>query len=281
MDYRTTIDALIDAAVDVMVDGFADAAASHAETRQQGATLRNQASARALLGPRLDDAVTALANEAIRRAVARYENLRRNPRYSKTQLVDELDDAEAELAKQILAAQKRSSPMPSLSLALALLRAQAIAIAAGEESIIGLKVPRAATRGPMQRRRPMTAADIPAELAQTIFAVARGDDPAGVTAEFDRLDTTPVNLGGIVTKVRLALERGGSRLAGKLADTLRDAGVVEVAPPPADDALTDGSPVGPVGRAAATLAHSIRPSEPQPFQARQARSAARLNGAGR
>lgn len=218
--------------------GFDAAVDQHQASRATGAELRGGAVALALLGPRLYRLSQEIIGEAIRKTVARYNAYRGHPRYGRDALVFELEDAEKSLHDAIRNTSGLGSAFRIFNIVVAIIRVRAITIAIGSECIAEpVRSGQKKKKAPSLRRRKMTAADIPEEIAEILLNST--DGPERWTAAITNLAAirgTGVDVGAIATKLSALAELDdGPEIFNQIIARLRSAGYSrETASPAAD-----------------------------------------------
>ncbi|MBR0553734.1 hypothetical protein [Stakelama marina] len=230
MDHLSGVfDALCNVLIESVVAGFDAVVDQHEASRNRGAHLRGHAAALALLGPKLHQLAEELGDEVVRRTVPRYEAYLRHPRFSSDALVVEVEDAEKTLNDLLL--DQTGSPTASqmLYLWMAILRMRAITIALGAECVAEPIPSRARKQtAPSPRRREITAADIPNEIAAILLNATDGPDQwAEAIAGLAAHRGTALDRGGIATKLSALAEcDDGPEYFNRIITRLRSAGYV-------------------------------------------------------
>lgn len=203
MDIQTTFDALSDLVADVISAGFMAAIAQHDTTREIAQNLRDGALVQALLGAQLTKLLGSIAGDAERKTAIRYASYLKHPRLGRGPLIDEAEDADASLNEAVIAAQSSTGVGPKVTLALAILRVRAITQAIGPACIYPPHERTAPGRkGQRQRRREITAADVPDEVAEILLRpVGSVDDQAALVRSLAEIESGEHNRGALVTKI--------------------------------------------------------------------------------
>lgn len=214
--------ALLDGVADVLISGLGDAAAVHDESRAMQAELRGHATTRALLGRQLSGLASSLTGEVQRRTEPRYAAYLQHPRYGREQHIDEAEAADRSLNKTLLPLLDAPTPAHAVAFWGAAVRVRAITAVMGTACIYP---PVGQGAGVRQRRREMTAADVPAPVASVLLAAADGEmEHADAIIALQALESTEHNLGAAVTKLVALLEHAdGIVHLNQVAGTLRRA----------------------------------------------------------
>lgn len=220
--------------------GFDAAVDQHQASRATGAELRDGAVALALLGPHLSRLFQEIICEAIRKTVPRFNAWRLHPGYHRDALVFELEDAEKSLHDAILNSSGLASAFRIFNIVVAIIRVRAITIAIGSECIAE-PVPSGQQKksAPSLRRRKITAADIPNEIAEILLNSTNGPEHwlAAIT-NLAAIRGTALDVGAIATKLSALAELDdGPEIFNQIITRLRSAGYSrEVSAPTADPA---------------------------------------------
>lgn len=239
MDYLDdALDAIGDLLCEAAFAGFDAAVDQHQKSRAKGAELRDGAAALALLGPTLNRLAEEIIGEAVRKTAARYNAYRRHPRYRRDALVFELEDAEKSLHDAIVNT-SRSGPMLSVfNIVIAIIRVRAITIALGPECTAEpVRAGQQRKSAPTPRRRAMTAADIPTEIAEILLNSTNGPEQwAPAITNLAAIRGTALDVGAIATKLSALAElEDGPEIFNQIITRLLSAGYTRQTSSPAAD----------------------------------------------
>lgn len=228
MDYLDdAVDAIGNLFCEAAFAGFDAAVDQHQKSRAKGAELRDGAAALALLGPTLNRLAEEIIGEAVRKTAARYNAYRRHPRYRRDALVFELEDAEKSLHDAIINTSCSGPMLRVFNIVIAIIRVRAITIALGSECIAE-PVPSGQQKksAPTPRRRAMTAADIPEEIAEILLNSTNGPEHwAAALSALEAMRGTGLDVGAIATKLlALAELDDGPAIFNQIITRLRSAG---------------------------------------------------------
>jgi len=242
LDYLDdAVDAIGNLLCEAAFAGFDAAVDQHQASRATGAELRDGAVALALFGPSLNKLAEEIIGEAVRKTVARYNAYRRHPRYRRDALVFELEDAQKSLNDAILNTSGMGPALHAFYLAIAIIRVRAITIAIGSECIAE-PVPSGQQKksAPTLRRRKMTAADIPEEIADILLNSTNGPEHwADAITNLAAIRGTALDVGAIATKLSALAELDdGPEIFNQIITRLRSAGYSREANSPAADPNT-------------------------------------------
>lgn len=215
------------------------------EVRDEAEVLRAGAAAQAALGATLDHIAAALIGQVTRKAAARYRQYRDHPRHGREPLIDEAEMADVSFNHAVVAAQANPGPRAVLGVTLATIRVQAITDAIGSACVY----PKGSFRGRRQRRRDITAADVPPAVGDLVLRTDEGGlDAEQAWAELRELEHGPENEHGLVSKLLVLRARpDGEQIIRDVAARVRRARVergVSVSTSP--DVYGGGAP--PTGR---------------------------------
>ena len=227
MDYLDdAVDAIGNLLCEAAFAGFDAAVDQHQKSRTMGAELRGRAIALALLGPQLNRLVEEIIGEAVRKTVARYNAYLRHPRYGRDALVVELEDAQKSLHDAILNTSGMGPALHAFYLAIAIIRVRAITIAIGSECIAEPAPPGQQKKSaPSLRRRKITAADIPTEIAEILLNSTNGPEQwAPAITNLAAIRGTALDVGAIATKLSALAElEDGPEIFNQIITRLRSA----------------------------------------------------------
>jgi hypothetical protein len=227
LDYLDdAVDAIGNLLCEAAFAGFDAAVDQHQKSRAKGAELRDGAAALALLGPTLKRLAEEIIGEAVRKTAARYNAYRRHPRYRRDALVFELEDAEKSLHDAIINTSCSGPMLRVFNIVIAIIRVRAITIALGSECIAE-PVPSGQQKksAPTPRRRAMTAADIPEEIAEILLNSTNGPENwAAALSALAAIRGTALDVGAIATKLlALAELDDGPEIFNQIITRLRSA----------------------------------------------------------
>ncbi len=242
MDYLDdALDAIGDLLCEAAFAGFDAAVDQHQASRATGAELRNGAVAHALLGPRLNRLLQGIIGEASRKTVPRFNAWRLHPRYRREALVFELEDAEKTFHDAILNSSGLVWPSRIFNIVVAIIRIRAVTIALGPECIVEPAPPGQQKKSaPSLRRRKITAADIPDEIAEILLNSTNGPEHwAAAITNLAAIRGTALDVGAIATKLSALAElEDGPEIFNQIITRLRSAGYSrEANAPTADSAM--------------------------------------------
>lgn len=226
MQHQTALDALTDLAVEVVTSGFALATEQHGTASDLGRKLREGATVQALLGPQLSKLATALSGDIERKTAVRYAAYLKHPRLGREPLIDEAENADISLNVAIVAAQASCNASTSVALALAILRVRAITQATGPACIYPPRGQANLGRtGQRQRRREITAADVPDAIAEVLLGSCNStDEQAELTERLRAFEHSQYNEFGLVTKVLALVEKpDGQSVLHTISSRIRQA----------------------------------------------------------
>ena len=239
MDYLDdAVDAIGNLFCEAAFAGFGAAVDQHQKSRAKGADLRGRAAALALLGPSLNKLSEELFGKAVPKTVGRYNAYRRHPRYSCDALVFELEDAEKSLHDVILNTSGMGPRLQAFYLAIAIIRLRAITIAIGPECIVEpVRSGQQKKSAPTPRRRAMTAADIPTEIAEILLSSTNGPEHwAAAITNLAAIRGTALDVGAIATKLSALAElEDGPEIFNQIITRLLSAGYTRQTSSPAAD----------------------------------------------
>lgn len=239
MDYLDdAVDAIGNLLCEAAFAGFDAAVDQHQASRATGAELRDGAVAHALLGPCINRLLQEITGQAIRKTVPRLNAYRRHPRYRRDALVFELEDAEKSLHDAIVNT-SRSGPMLSVfNIVIAIIRVRAITIALGPECTAEpVRAGQQRKSAPTPRRRAMTAADIPDEIAEILLNSTNGPEHwAAAITNLAAIRGTALDVGAIATKLSALAElEDGPEIFNQIITRLLSAGYTRQTSSPAAD----------------------------------------------
>lgn len=242
MDYlNDAVDAIGNLLCEAAFAGFDAAVDQHQASRATGAELRDGAVALALLGPCLNRLLQGLIGEASRKTVPRFNAYRLHPRYRRDALVSELEDAEKSLYDAILNSSGMAPAFRIFNIVVAIIRVRAITIAIGSECIAE-PAPSGQQKksAPTPRRRKITAADIPDEIAEILLNSTNGPEHwAAALTNLAAIRGTALDVGAIATKLSALAELDdGPEIFNQIITRLRSAGYSREANAPAADPAT-------------------------------------------
>lgn len=242
LDYLDdALDAIGDLLCEAAFAGFDAAVDQHQASRATGAELRNGAVAHALLGPRLNRLLQGIIGEASRKTVPRFNAYRLHPRYRREALVFELEDAEKTFHDAILNSSGLVCPSRIFNIVVAIIRIRAVTIALGPECIVEPAPPGQQKKSaPSLRRRKITAADIPDEIAEILLNSTNGPEQwAAAITNLAAIRGTALDVGAIATKLSALAELDdGPEIFNQIITRLRSAGYSREANAAAADPAT-------------------------------------------
>lgn len=228
LDYLdNAVDAIGNLLCEAAFAGFDAAVDQHQASRATGAELRDGAVAHALLGPCLNRLLQEITGEAIRKTVPRYNAYRLHPRYRRDALVFELEDAEKSHHDAILNSSGLAWPSRIFNIVVAIIRVRAVTIAIGSECIAEPVPPGQQKKSaPSLRRRKITAADIPDEIAEILLNSTNGPEHwAAALSALEAMRGTGLDVGAIATKLSALAELDdGPEIFNQIITRLRSAG---------------------------------------------------------
>ncbi len=239
MDYLAdALDAIGNLLCEAAFAGFDAAVDQHQASRATGAELRDGAVAHALLGPCLNRLLQGLIGEASRKTVPRFNAWRLHPRYRHDALVFELEDAEKSLHDAILNSSGLAWPLHIFNIVVAIIRIRAVTIAIGSECIAEPAPPGQQKKSaPSLRRRKITAADIPDEIAEILLNSTAGPEHwAAALSALAAMRGTALDVGAIATKLSALAELDdGPEIFNQIITRLLSAGYTRQTSSPAAD----------------------------------------------
>lgn len=239
MDYLDdAVDAIGNLLCEAAFAGFDAAVDQHQASRATGAELRDGAVAHALLGPCLNRLLQGLIGEAIRKTVPRFNAWRLHPGYRRDALVFELEDAEKSFHDAILNSSGLAWPLRIFNIVVAIIRIRAVTIAIGPECIAE-PAPSGQQKksAPTPRRRKITAADIPTEIAEILLNSTNGPEHwAAAITNLAAIRGTALDVGAIATKLSALAElEDGPEIFNQIITRLLSAGYTRQTSSPAAD----------------------------------------------
>lgn len=209
LDYLDdAVDAIGNLLCEAAFAGFDAAVDQHQASRATGAELRDGAVAHALLGPCINRLLQEITGKAIRKTVPRFNAWRLHPRYRHDALVFELEDAEKSFHDAILNSSGLVWPSRIFNIVVAIIRIRAVTIAIGPECIAEPAPPGQQKKSaPSLRRRKITAADIPDEIAEILLNSTNGPEHwAAAITNLAAMRGTALDVGAIATKLSALAE---------------------------------------------------------------------------
>ena len=241
MDYlNDAVDAIGNLLCEAAFAGFDAAVDQHQASRATGAELRDGAVALALLGPCLNRLLQGLIGEASRKTVPRFNAYRLHPRYRRDALVSELEDAEKSFHDAILNSSGLVWPSRIFNIVVAIIRIRAVTIAIGPECIAEPAPPGQQKKSaPSLRRRKITAADIPDEIAEILLNSTNGPEHwAAAITNLAAIRGTALDVGAIATKLSALAElEDGPEIFNQIITRLLSAGYTRQTSSPAADSV--------------------------------------------
>ena len=239
MDYLDdAVDAIGNLLCEAAFAGFDAAVDQHQASRATGAELRDGAVALALLGPCLNRLLQGIIGEASRKTVPRFNAWRLHPGYRRDALVFELEDAEKSLHDAILNSSSLAWPLRIFNIVVAIIRVRAVTIAIGSECIAEPAPPGQQKKSaPSPRRRKITAADIPEEIADILLNSTNGPEHwAAAITNLAAIRGTALDVGAIATKLSALAElEDGPEIFNQIITRLLSAGYTRQTSSPAAD----------------------------------------------
>jgi hypothetical protein len=226
MDIQTTFDALTDLVAEVISASFMSTIAEHDATRKTAQNLRDGALVQALLGAQLAKLVSFVTVDAERKTAIRYSAYLKHPRLGRGPLIDEAEDADVSFNVAAIAAQRSPGATQKIDYALAALRVRAVTQAIGPACIYPPHDAAMPGRtGSRQRRREITAADVPDEVAAILLRpISSEEDQAALVRSLRELEPGEHNRGALVTKIiALADQPEGHVVLNTIAGHIRRA----------------------------------------------------------
>lgn len=225
-DIAQIIDQCTSGVADGLSAAVADVVDSGIAISDRRKTLVTGATIQALLGPKLAELVKGLGADIERKTAERFQAALDHPRYGREPIIDELENAEVAFNEAVLAAQRDGSLANIVAVMLAGIRLSAVTTVVGEACVVPPIVDGGKGRtGPKQRRRKITADDVPSQIKELVCRAAfdASEDDAAI-AELGELRGTTVDRGGIVTKiVALAQLEGGRKFVNEIATRIKKA----------------------------------------------------------
>lgn len=241
MDYlNDAVDAIGNLLCEAAFAGFDAAVDQHQASRATGAELRDGAVALALLGPCLNRLLQGLIGEASRKTVPRFNAYRLHPRYRRDALVSELEDAEKSFHDAILNSSGLVWPSRIFNIVVGIIRIRAVTIAIGPECIAEPAPPGQQKKSaPSLRRRKITAADIPDEIAEILLNSTNGPEHwAAAITNLAAIRGTALDVGAIATKLSALAElEDGPEIFNQIITRLLSAGYTRQTSSPAADSV--------------------------------------------
>ena len=220
----------IDLCTSILADGLSAAVANVVDNSVAVSNCRRAlvtgATIHALLGPKLTELVKGVGADIERKTVERFQAALEHPRYGREPIIDELENAEVAFNEAVLAAQRDTSLANIVAVLLARIRLNAVTTAVGEACVVPPIVDNARGRtGRRQRRRKITADDVPNQIKELVCRAAFDDEHyEDALAELGDLCGSEIDRGGIVTKiVTLAQLHGGRKFVNEMATRIKRA----------------------------------------------------------
>ncbi|WP_242154030.1 hypothetical protein [Sphingomonas sp. BAUL-RG-20F-R05-02] len=202
-DLTASLDRLTDVLADWICEAFAADARRHGVMRDRAREFREGELVQAVIRPELAALLKATGEGVERKTAERFRMYRSHPRLGREPLIDEGEAADATINTAVLFAQGSPSPSAFSQIELASIRVRAITAAVGPKCIYPSKEKGGTGRtGPRLRRREITAADVPATVAEALALAAASDRPAeNASARLRPLEASALNVAGLVSKL--------------------------------------------------------------------------------